>query len=81
MKQHQIVADLICPSDISVFKSKDGTCLVFSQAKSELHPANGKVDSQDSLENVWIWKRLCVLDAGEVREVRSSRNFYSHLCT
>jgi hypothetical protein len=54
-------------SDISVFKSQDGTCIVSSQAaKTNLRSASRDTDG-DSSENMWIWKRLCIMDAGEVR--------------
>ena len=59
---------MTCTSDISVFKSQDGMCILSSQAaKTDLQSANGTVDG-DSPQNAWIWRRLCILDAGKVRK-------------
>lgn len=59
---------MICISDISVFKTKDGACIDTAQAmKFDVSPITSKTDGS-APENVWTWKRLCLLDAREVRE-------------
>lgn len=74
----KLMLTMMCISDLSVFKSQDGTCILSSQlAKTKLRPANANTEGE-SLQNIWIWKRLCILDAGEVRTMSIGYISYVH---
>lgn len=54
---------------IYVFKTKDGACLTMADAANvDLRSASNKT-TPDTPEEKWIWKRLCVIGSGEVREL------------